>query len=143
MQEAGYLMFYPFFRAELASALGAIGRADDGLAEINGAMRFAEENDCRWFLPEILRIKGELLSLRASEDPAIVADLLHRSLISARHQQALYWELCAATSLAEFMRRQHEGAEARAVLAPVYGRFTEGLAAPKMKQAKALLDQLP
>jgi predicted ATPase len=43
----------------------------------------------------------------------------------------------------ELMRRQHKGAEARAVLGPVYGRFTEGLAAPKMKQAKALLDQLP
>jgi non-specific serine/threonine protein kinase len=143
MQEAGYLLFYPFFRAELAAALGAIGRADDGLAEINGAMRFAEENDCLWFLPEILRIKGELLSLHASEDPAIVADLLYRSLSSARHQQALYWELSAATSLAEIMRRQHKGAEARAVLGPVYGRFTEGLAAPKMRQAKALLDQLP
>ena len=143
MQEAGYLLFYPFFRAELAAALGAIGRADDGLAEIDGAMHFAEENDCLWFLPEILRIKGELLSLRTSEDPAIVADLLYRSLGSARHNQALYWELCAATSLAELMRRQHKGAEARAVLGPVYGRFTEGLAAPKMKQAKALLDQLP
>ena len=143
MQEAGYLMFYPFFRAELAAALGAIGRADDGLAEIDGAMRFAQGNDCQWFLPEILRVKGELLSLRPSEDPAIVADLLYRSLRSARHQRALYWELCAATSLAEIMRRQHKGAEARAVLGPVYGRFTEGLAAPKMKQAKALLDQLP
>lgn len=143
MQEAGYLLFYPFFRAELAATLGAIGRVDDGLAEINGAMRFAEANDCLWFLPEILRIKGELLSLRTSEDPGIVMDLLYRSLSSARHQQALYWELCAATSLAELMHRQHKGVEARPVLGPVYERFTEGLAAPKMKQAKALLDQLP
>ena len=59
----------------------------------------------------------------------------------AHDQQALYWELCAAMSLAELLRGQHREAEARAVLEPVYGRFTEGFAAPKMQQAKALLDQ--
>jgi non-specific serine/threonine protein kinase len=47
MQGAGYLMFDPFFRAEFAAALGALGRFDDSLAEIDGALRFADENNCR------------------------------------------------------------------------------------------------
>ena len=68
MQEAGYLLFYPFFRAEFAAALGALGRFDDSLAEIDGALSFAEKNNCRWFVPEILRIKGELLALRGWDD---------------------------------------------------------------------------
>jgi non-specific serine/threonine protein kinase len=143
MQEAGYLQFHSFFRTELATALGAVGRVDDSLVEIDGAMRFAEENNCQWLVPEIWRIKGELLAAQPSENPATVADLIHRSMDLARDQGALYWELCAATSLAEFMRRQNKRAEARAVLAPVYGRFTEGFAALKLKQAKDLLDQLP
>jgi non-specific serine/threonine protein kinase len=142
MQAASYLLFYPFFKAELAAALGAMGRVDEGLAEIDGAMQFAEQTDYRWFVPEILRAKGELLALRGSENPVIIADLFRQSISLAHDQQALYWELRAATSLAELLRGQHREAEARAVLAPVYGRFTEGFATPKMQQAKALLDQL-
>jgi non-specific serine/threonine protein kinase len=142
MQEASYLLFYPFFRAELAAALGAVGRVDDGLAEIDGAMQFAEETDYRWFLPEILRTKGELLALRSPEDPAIAADLFLRSMNRARDQQALYWELSAAMSLAQLMRSQQRDAEARSVLAPVYDRFTEGFSASKVNRAKILLSQL-
>ena len=142
MQQANYLLFYPLFRAELAAALGAIGRVDESLAEIDGAMRFAEENDYRWFLPEILRMKGELLVLRGADDLATISDLFLQSVHQAHGQQALYWELCAATSLAELLHRQHRATEARAALASTYGRFMEGFAAPQMKRAKALLDQL-
>jgi non-specific serine/threonine protein kinase len=60
----------------------------------------------------------------------------------AREQQALYWELSAAMSLAELLRGQHSEAEARAALAQVYDGFTEGFAAAKVKRAKMLLDQL-
>jgi non-specific serine/threonine protein kinase len=142
MQEASYLLFYPFFLVELAAALAATGRIDDGLTEIDGALRFVEETDCRWFLPEILRTQGELLALRTANDPAVIEDLFRRSMNLAREQQALYWELCAATSLAGLLRRQRRDTEARAALAPVYERFTEGFSASKMKEAKALLDQL-
>ena len=60
----------------------------------------------------------------------------------AREQHALYWELSAAISLAELLRGQHREAEARAVLAPVYDRFTEGFSAAKVQRAKMLLGQL-
>jgi non-specific serine/threonine protein kinase len=60
----------------------------------------------------------------------------------ACEQHALYWELSAAISLTELLRGQHREAEARAVLAPVYERFTEGFSSAKVQRAKILLDQL-
>jgi non-specific serine/threonine protein kinase len=142
MQETSYLLFYPFFRAELAAALGATGRVDEGLAETDTALRVAAETGYHWFVPELLRVKGELLALRDSDDPTDVEHLFRRSLSLAGEQQALYWELCAAISLAELLRDEHREAEARAVLAPVYDRFTEGFSAAKVQRAKVLLNQL-
>ncbi len=119
-----------------------MGRIDDGVAEIDGALRFAEETDYRWFLPEILRVKGELLARRGSEDPAVTAELFVRSLEQARDQQALYWELRAGISLAEALQRQHKPDAAREILSPIYNRFTEGFSVPMMRHAKRLLSDL-
>jgi len=52
------------------------------------------------------------------------------------------WELRAAASLARLRREQGRRAEARDLLAPVYGWFTEGFDTPDLKQAKALIDEL-
>jgi non-specific serine/threonine protein kinase len=145
MREASYLMFYPFFRSELAGALGTVGRIDDGLAEIDGAMRFAEQTGCRWLVPEIFRTKGELLALRGSKDPAMAADWLLRSMSRARDQQALYWELRApraATSLARLLRDQGRFGEALAYLRPGYNRFSDGFDTTDLMAAGALLDSL-
>ena len=142
MQEAMYLLFYPFFRVELAKALGAIGSADESLDEIDQTLRFAEQTNYRWFVPEILRVKGELQVLRGLDDPASTEDLFRRSMRQAGAQQALYWELSAATSLAELLQRQHRDVEARALLSPAYDRFTEGFSASRVKRARALLDRL-
>jgi predicted ATPase len=61
----------------------------------------------------------------------------------AREQGALFWELRAALSLARLSVRQDRHDAANAILAPVYGRFTEGFATADLKAAKALLDDLP
>jgi non-specific serine/threonine protein kinase len=142
MQEAGYMMFYPFFRAEFAAALGALGRFDDSLAEIDGALHFTEENNCRWFVPEILRTKGELLALRGSDDSEMVTNLFLQSMNQAHDQQALFWELRAATSLARHLRDHGRPGDALAHLQAVYDRFTEGLDTADLKSAMALLDSL-
>lgn len=142
LQAASYLLLYPYFRVQLAAALGAVARIDDGLAEIDAALLFAVETGHRWFVPETLRVKGELLALRGPGDPAVIVDLFRGSMRQAREQHALYWELSAAISLAELLRGQHREADAYAVLAPVYDRFTEGFSAVKVKHAKILLDQL-
>ena len=139
MQRASYLLFYPFFRVELAAALGATGRVDEGLAETDAALRVAAETGYHWFVPELLRVKSELLARRGLGERAEAEDLFRRSMSLAGKQQALYWELAAAISLAELLRGQGRDVEARAVLAPVYDRFTEGFSAAKMERAKWLL----
>ena len=65
-----------------------------------------------------------------------------QSLASARRQSALAWELRTATTLARLRVAQGRGAEARQLLSPVYGRFTEGFASSDLKAAKQLLDGL-
>ena len=142
MQKAKYLLFYPFFWAELAMALGKIESFDDGLGEIDEALRFAAEVNYRWFVPELLNAKGELYARRGVADLMLSEELFRQSMRQASAQKAVYWELSAAIKLAELLQRQHRDGEAFAVLSPVYGRFTEGFSASRVKQAKVLLDQL-
>ncbi len=142
MKKASYLLFYPFFMAELAAALGAIGRPGDGISELDEALHLAAEIDYLWFVPEMLRVKGDLLALRNSDDVAPIESLYRRSMIQAREQQARYWELCSATSLAELMQRQNRQAEARSVLAAVCNQFSGGFSALRVRRAKVLLDQM-
>jgi non-specific serine/threonine protein kinase len=142
MSEASYLLFYPFFQAELATVLGANGRIDDGLSEIDEALRVAMRIDYRWFVPEILRTKGELLALRGADAPAI-EDCLAAAARMAREQEALFWELRVALCLARLRVRSNDREGAARVLHPVYDRFTEGFATPDLTASKALLDQLP
>lgn len=142
MQASRYLLFCPFFRTELAAALGSAGRLEEALAEIDAVLRFAIETDYRWFVPEVLRIKGELLALCGSEKAALAEELFRESMSQANAQQAAYWELSAAINLAILLRIQHKDVEAYAMLSSVYHRFTEGFDASRMTQAKALLDKL-
>jgi len=141
MRETSYLLFHPYFTGEYAAALGATGRVDEGVVEIDAALHVAETGH-PWCVPELSRVKGELLALRGSDDPAAVEDLFRGSMRLAGEQQALYWELSAAISLAELLRGQRREAEARAVLASVYDRFTEGFSAAKPRRAKMLLSEL-
>jgi len=60
----------------------------------------------------------------------------------AREQEAKLWELRAAVSLARLRLDQGRRGDARAILVPVYGWFTEGFGTPDLKDAKALLDEL-
>jgi non-specific serine/threonine protein kinase len=141
MQAAMYLLFHPFFRVELAKAMGAIGSQTQAVDEIDETLRFAEQANYRWYVPEILRTKGDLLALDSFSKPSAIEDLYRRSMIMAGQQQATYWELRAATSLAELLQQQQRVEEAQAVLAPVYNRVTEGFSASRVMQAKTLLDQ--
>jgi non-specific serine/threonine protein kinase len=142
MQQAFYLMYCPFFQKELATALSGAGRVDEGIREIDEALRLAAETGYRWFEPELLRTKGELLTRRGTDEPTLIEGLYRQSMSQARAQRAVYWELSATTSLAKLLQDQHREAEARAALSPVYSQCTEGFSAARMKQAKALLDQL-
>lgn len=142
MWETRYLTPHPFFQAELAAILAATGHVAEGVIEIDEALRRATEMDNRWIVPEILRVKGEVLLEHGTDDLAVITDMFGQSMRQAREQQALYWELCTATSLAEVLQSQRRHSEARAVLAPVYDRFVQGFSVSRVKRAGALLHQL-
>ena len=76
------------------------------------------------------------------KDEAKAETFFKRALAVARQQQAKSWELCAAMSIARLWRDQGKRDEARELLAPVYGWFTEGFDTRDLKEAKALLEEL-
>ncbi len=88
------------------------------------------------------RIAGEIALLSPEPDVAKAEAYFERALAVAREQQARSWELRAATSMARLWRDQGKRDEARDLLAPVYGWFTEGFDTLDLKDAKALLDAL-
>jgi non-specific serine/threonine protein kinase len=136
------ITFYAFFLGELADVLACVGRIEEGLVEMDAALRYAKGSESLWCMPELLRIKGNMLAKHDQPDFAAVGDHFTQSLDLARRQGALSWELRAATSLARLLSDQDRSADARALLQPVYDRFTEGFATADLKAAKALLNDL-
>ena len=87
-------------------------------------------------------MRGAIL-LDKDESQAEEAEGIFREAIEiARGQDAKWWELRAAASLARLWQRQGKQAEARDLLLPIYDWFTEGFDTPDLKDAKALLDEL-
>jgi predicted ATPase len=91
---------------------------------------------------EVNRVAGQMALKLPKPDAAKAEKHFKRALAVARQQQAKSWELRAAMSLARLWRDQGETVEARELLAPVYGWFTEGFDTRDLKEAKALLDVL-
>jgi predicted ATPase len=126
--------------AQLARACEIAGQIEEGLILLAEALQIAERTRERWFAAELNRHKGEVL-LRQGY-PEAAEDLYRKALNIADEQEAKLWELRAAASLARLRRDQGRRAEARDLLAPVYGWFTEGFDTADLKEAKALLDEL-
>ena len=94
------------------------------------------------FLTELYRLKARAVLLGREPDAGIQQSLLEQALTIARGQSARSLELRAARDLADLWRDQGKRDEARDLLAPVYGWFTEGFDTLDLKEAKALLDEL-
>jgi predicted ATPase len=110
---------------------------------ISKGLETAERTSERFFEAELLRLKARALVIEGR--PVVLTDaqkLLEKSLAVAQSQQARSLELRAAADLARLRRDQGRLTEARDLLAPVYGWFTEGFDTLDLKEAKALLDEL-
>ena len=103
-------------------------------------LEIVERTGERWFEAELNRHKGQLL-LRQGQ-PEAAEELYRKALSIAEEQEAKLWELRAGVSLARLRRDQGRHAEARDLLAPVYGWFTEGFDTQDLREAKALLDEM-
>lgn len=145
-RRTGWRMSYPEFKGALASALAGLGRIDESLTAVVEAIASAGPSATgqQWYVPELHRIRGDLLLQQAADLSTPAAeDCFRQASEMAREQGALFWELRVALSLARLRVRQGKQSEARLILAPVYDRFTEGFATTDLQAAKALLDELP
>jgi predicted ATPase len=142
LQTIGHEMFIVEFTSVLAEAFAASGRIRRGLKTIDEVLARIDRTGETLYLPEALRIKGEILASVDFHDPTTAEEAFRSSLDWARRQPAPSWELRSATSLANLWRRQGRDAEARALLSPVYACFDTRFATSDLRAAGNLLDRL-
>ena len=124
----------------VAVACEIAGQIAEGLTLSDDALQIAEKTGERWIEAELNRHKGQLLLPRGHSEAA--EELYRKAFSIAEEEGAKLWELRAAASLARLRRDQGRGGDARDLLAPLYGWFTEGFDTPDLKEAKALLASL-
>jgi hypothetical protein len=114
----------------------------NGLRVIAAALAEGEASGTHWVDAELLRLRGDLLVRLASNDQTEVETCFRTALSVAREQGSRGFELRAAVSLAHLLSARGRRDEARAILAPVYGWFTEGFDTADLQEAGALLDKV-
>jgi predicted ATPase len=142
LRSTGSTVWSPLFSSLLASAHAAIGQFDDAWRRIHESMTVVATAEERWCEAEVYRVAGEIALKLPKPDAAKAEAYFERALAVAREQQAKSWELRAAMSTARLWHDQGKCKEARDLLAPIYGSFTEGFDTHDLKQAKVLLDEL-
>jgi predicted ATPase len=126
----------------LAEGAGYAGQVNEGLHLLAEVLRALEESGRGDLLAEAYRLQGAFVLRRAVPDAAQAEACFQQALTIARRQQAKSWELRAAMSLARLWQCQGKRAEAYALLAPVYGWFTEGFDTADLQEAQTLLSAL-
>ena len=140
LEKINAAVFRTVFLYHLAGTHAGLGQLDVGLTLVEEALRMVENTGERLFEAELYRLRGELLLMFDEKDGAEMA--LEQALAIARRQHARMWELRAAVSLARLRRDQGRYAEARDLVAPICGWFTEGFDTPDLTDARALLEGL-
>ncbi|WP_375786995.1 winged helix-turn-helix domain-containing protein [Bradyrhizobium sp. Pha-3] len=142
-EKSGWTNWYPEFLGVLAEGLAGLRQFPEAIATIDRALDKADRGGERYYLAELLRLKGEFLLAESDGNRgSAIDDCFHAAMDAARQQGALLLELRAALSLARLRVRQHRPEDARQILAPVYGRFVEGFAATDLRAARELLRAL-
>jgi predicted ATPase len=138
----GQRVAQPHYLIRLAEAAGHADQVAEGLHLLAEVWVRLEESKQGQFLAEAHRVQGELLLRQAVPNESQAEACFQQALAIARRQQIKSWELCAAMSLARLWQRQGKRAEARELLAEIYGWFTEGFDTADLQDARALLDAL-
>jgi predicted ATPase len=138
--ELGLILVRPWHLTLIADACNMAGQWQAALERVAEARRLAQVTEDRCFHAETVRLNGDVLA--AIGDRAGAEASYHQAIAIAQQQSAKLWELRAAASLASLWRDQGRRTEARELLAPVYGWFTEGFGTPVLQEARALLEEL-
>src|ERR1700730_11623776 len=129
------------FIADLALAVAGSGHADEADTIIDDAVSRSEADGVRWHVPELLRVKGELMPLSLKDEWMAAAERCFVGAIEeATLQGALFWEMRASVSLANLRIRQDRREDAQQLLIPVYRRFTEGFETADLTAARTILE---
>jgi predicted ATPase len=136
----GAVTSIPWALILLTEAYAKLGRTVEGLNCLDEAAQLIETTHERYSGAELHRLRGDLLN--ATGDRSAAEQNYHQALEVAKRQSARLFELRAASSLARLRRNQGKPQQARELLAPVYGWFTEGFDTRDLKEAKALLEEL-
>jgi predicted ATPase len=138
----GAALHVPYLCTMLAEVADHLGHPEDSLQALAEAHTLVEQHEERWWAAEVARLRGVLLLRQPGTPQAEAETRLRRALDVARRQEAKSLELRAAMSLSRLWQQQGRRDEARALLAPIYGWFTEGFDTADLQEAKALLDAL-
>ena len=122
-----------------AEVCGMAGLPEEGLRALAEVQTIS---GARYYEAELDRVKGELLLSESADNHSAAEVCFRQALDIARGQQAKWWELRAAMSLARLWQQQGKRQAARELLAPVYGWFTEGFDTADLQEAGTLLDEL-
>jgi class 3 adenylate cyclase/predicted ATPase len=138
----GAALSVPYFCTLLAEVSDLLGHPEDGLQALAEAHTLVEQHEERYWEAEVCRLRGVLLLRQPGTPQAEAEAWLQRALDVARRQEAKSLELRAAMSLSRLWQQQGKRDDARELLAPVYGWFTEGFDTADLQEAKALLAAL-
>jgi predicted ATPase len=141
-EATGATVFRPTFLALLAEVYGQVGKHKTGIATLTEALGLVDKTGECWYEPELHRLKGELLLSQSAQHQEEADACFHQAMAIARQQEAKSLELRAAMSLSRLWQQQDKLDKARALLAPIYDWFTEGLHTADLQEAKALLEAL-
>jgi len=142
--QAGDNKFLPRYLVLLGEFAGCLGQAGDaalGIGTIDGILARCERSEERWYVPELLRVKGELILLDDAAAPVAEGHFL-QAIQLAQRQDARSWELRATISLARLRRSQNRVAEAHVQLSDVLAGFTEGFETSDLQTARQVLADL-
>jgi predicted ATPase len=142
LRAAEATLLWPWGLSQLAYAYAQVGNHNEAWACFDEAVTLIERTGQSLHEADILRIAREIALLEPIPDALKGEAYFNRALSVARQQQAKSWELRAAMSMARLWRDQGKREEARDLLAPVYGWFTEGFDTRDLKDARELLDEL-
>ena len=142
LRQTKQTLYLPWYLSGFARTYAKLGQSDDAWRCIGEAMTAAETTKEKWYEAEIHRSAGEIALLSPERHAAKAEAYFERALAVARQQRAKSWEIRASMSLARLWRDQGKPQQARELLAPVYGWFTEGFETRDLKEAKALLEEL-
>jgi predicted ATPase len=142
LQAEQHFLFWSMFSLALAEGLARTGDNAEAIATIDATLAWAEQKGAAYDVPELLRVKGQILLSSPNGSTEAAEQVLLQSLTVARQQSALGWELRSAIALARLWAGQGRADAAREVLRDCYQRFTEGFATADLKMAAQLLEQL-